>query len=188
MDDHRLAADAAHGDEEALTALVERYRSYVYTIAYRIASDEDDALDIAQNVFLRLYERIGQFSGRGRFRAWLAAIASREALSFLRRAGRRETPVAPEVLEVLADERQSNNPRNPRQMAETAQRKELVESVVARLSPQQRAIFALRVGEDMPPKEIAERLGIPGRQVYTQLHRTIARIRKALMEKGVLET
>ena len=188
MDDHRLAADAARGDEEALTALIERYRSYVYTIAYRIALDEDDALDIAQNVFIRVVEKIGQFAGRGSFRAWLASVASREALSFLRRRPNRETPTEPAVLEALSDERHGNAPDNPRRIVETAERMRLVESVMQCLSPQQRAIFALRAVEDMRPREIAEHLGIPARQVHNQLHRTIARIRRALMDRGVLET
>lgn len=104
MEDRILASAASNGDPAAFTALVERYRAYVYAIAYRIVLHEDDALDIAQTVFLRLVERIGDFEGRGPFRRWLAAIAVREALSHRRRERRREEPTDPDTLDRLRED------------------------------------------------------------------------------------
>ena len=180
MDDALLAAAAAEGDQEAFTALVERYRPYVYTIAYKIALHEDDALDITQNVLVRLVERIGSFNGTGTFRGWLAAVASNEALSYLRRPGRRETAMEPEIVADLSDQRQSREGKDARDVLDAAQRRRLVEQEMQNLSPQQRAILALRLREDMGPQEIARRLGLPARQVRVQLHRAIAKIRDAL--------
>jgi len=185
LEDNRLAAAAARGDDEAFTILVERYRSYIYTIAFKITLHADDALDITQNVFVRLVEKIGSFNGRGPFRAWLATIAAREASDFLRRPSRRETSTDPQVLASLSDKRQNNRAPDQRDVLDTSQRRRLVEAAMARLSPKQRAIFALRLKEDMGPKEIAQRLGLPAGQVRSQLHWAIAKIRQALARESI---
>jgi len=183
LEERELAAAAAAGDEQAFTQLVERYRSYVYTIAYKIALDEDDALDIAQNVLVRLIEKIGAFNGTGTFKAWLGTIAVREAVSFLRRAGAREVPTAPETLQEIPDQGfDGRGRRDPLEALDAAQRRRRVETAMRQLAPQQRAIFALRFVEDMRPKEIAERLGLPPRQVRSQLHNAIDRIRQIVAE------
>jgi RNA polymerase sigma-70 factor (ECF subfamily) len=184
LEDQRLAAAAANGDDEAFTILVERYRPYVYTVAYKIVLDPDDALDITQNVFLRLVEKIASFNGRGTFKAWLATMASREAINYLRRPSRRETATEPDVLAEMSDRLRRGEVADPREALDTAQRRRLVETAMADLSPQQRAVFALRLREDMGPKEIAERLGLPASQVRAQLHRAMARIRQALVAQG----
>jgi len=184
LDDRNLAAAAARGDQEAFTALVMRYRRYVYTIAYKIVLHEEDALDISQNVFLRLSERVGQYDGRGAFRSWLATMTAREALDHRRRTGRRVIGVDPEILLGLAEQHRPGTPDHPRnRFAATEQRKQ-VEEALGTLSAQQRAIFALYLGEEMRPVEIAGQLGLPARQVRVQLHRGIQKIRQALCEES----
>ena len=185
LEDKKMAAAAARGDREAFTALIERYRRYMYSVAYRIALNEDDALDITQNVLLRLVSKIGQYNGRGAFRSWLATITSNEAMSFLRRAVRkRERAFDPVDLDaVAASEGLSSKIHSPRRAADLEQERELVEKAMSGLSTQQRAIFALRFREEMPPREISERLGLPPGQVRSQLHRAIARLRDIVAEK-----
>jgi RNA polymerase sigma-70 factor (ECF subfamily) len=181
LDESRLVAEAAQGDQRAFAALAERYRAYIYTIAYRITLNPEDALDVTQNVFVRVVEKLGAFNGRGPFRAWLATIAAREASDHLCRPSRREITTEPERLAQMAETPPSNsNDGNPRDAVDRAQRRRLVEQAMAGLSPQQRAVFALRWHEEMGASEIAERLGLSAGQVRVQLHRAIARIRDAL--------
>lgn len=190
LEDHLLASAAARGDESAFSSLVERYRSYIYTIAYRILLHEDDALDAAQTVFLRLVEKIGDFNGRGPFRRWLAAIAVREALTFRDRRRPREQPMDPVDLSREQDRRQaggnpasgSNSARSPLESAARNERRVRVEAAIARLSPQQRAIFVLRFREDLGPSEIAAQLDLPSAHVRVQLSRALARLREILGE------
>ena len=72
---------------------------------------------------------------------------------------------------------------NPRLAFETEERLRLVDQAMVALSPQQRAILTLRLKEGMRPAEIAERLGIAGKQVRSQLHRAIKKIREMLQRK-----
>jgi RNA polymerase sigma-70 factor (ECF subfamily) len=182
LEDASLAAAAAGGDGGALATLAERYRRYIYVIAYKIVLNEEDALDITQNVLMRLVQKIGSYRGAGAFRSWLGAIAAREALDH-RRGGRRETALDPAVLETLTDGRMSSRERNPRELLETARRLSLVEEALAGVSAQQRAIFVLRLREDLKPREIAVELGIPAQQVRSQLCRALAKVKEAVKER-----
>lgn len=186
---------------------MERYRGYVYTIAYKITLDEDDALDVAQTVFLRLVERIGDFDGRGPFRRWLATIAVRESITHRRRVARRETAFDPAALAEIREGRRDgdggwgvggdeagtagfgagggaagSSGESPRDRILRLERRDRVEAAMGELSPQQRAIFALRFKEDMDSAEIAERLDLPPGQVRVQLCRAVARLRELVGE------
>lgn len=184
LEDHQLAAAAAGGDQCAFATLAQRYRRYIYAIAWRIVMDEDEALDIAQEVLLKLARRIGQWRGDGSFKAWLGAMTSRTALDQLRRSGRRETPVDPTAwvesaeLEVVAGGRV----RSPVEVAEAAERRALVARSMAALTEQQRAILVLRLEEELKPTEIAERLALKPAQVRSQLSRAVARLKEELAE------
>jgi len=180
LEDHGLARAAAQGDQEAFTVLVERHRRLIYTIAYKVTLNVEDALDVTQDVLLRLSEKIGSFRGTGTFRGWVAAIAARSAVDHIRRReARRETPIDPAELTNIAD-RDGGRRDGAADGPDYEAQRELVERAIPYLSPQQRAVFLLRFQEGMGPKEIAERLGIPSRQVRGQLHRAVAKIRKAV--------
>ena len=181
LEDADLVATAADGNQEAFTSLVKAYRGYIYALAYRVVLNVDDALDVTQNVFLKLAHKIGQFNGKGSFRAWLAVVTTREAIDYGRRSFHRELATEPEDLALLAEKRGSQSIANPREHLEAHQRLEQVEAAMTSLSRQQRAILALRLREDMGPKEISKNLGISARQVRVQLHRAIAKVRKKVM-------
>lgn len=181
MEDNELAAAAAQGDQQAFALLVERYRPYIYTIAYKITLDQEDALDVTQNVMLRLVQRIGSFQGQGAFRSWLAAIAANEACNSRRSPHRQEVAAETEELaQILDDQTARQQQPGPREAYEMRQRRELVGRAVAELSPQQRAIIILTVKEDMKPKEVAQRLGLAENQTRSQLHRALVRLRQVL--------
>jgi RNA polymerase sigma-70 factor (ECF subfamily) len=180
LEDEQLAAAAANGDQSAFTVLFERYRRYVYSIAYRVVLDGEEALDITQNVWAKLADRIGQFERRGTFRGWLASLTARQAIDQLRQASRRETATDPVELAELCDRSDAREAPDASSRLNQAQERGWVESAMQCLSPQQRAILALQLLEDLSPKEIAERLGLPDKQVRSQLHRAIMRLREML--------
>lgn len=183
MKDESLAASAAAGDQEAFAALVERYRSYIYTLAYKITLYPEDALDVTQIVFERLTRKIGQFDRGGSFRAWLATLVTRIAIDYQRRPSRRETPVEPETLTLLPNPTDASIGTNPREQLEHIERLQQVEEAMKELPPQARAIFTLRWSENMKPQEIAHQLALPAGQVRSQLCRAISRLRQILAEK-----
>ncbi|MBI1784829.1 RNA polymerase sigma factor [Candidatus Sumerlaeota bacterium] len=182
LEDEYLAQLAAEGDREALGAIVTRYRHYVYTIAYKIVPHPDDAFDITQNTFLKLVAGIGGYKSQRRFRPWLATIAIHEAMSFARSSQKRELALPPDRLNWLIDRRQAPEGAKIIEVIERNDRRRMVEQMIGELSPQQRSIMILYLTEDLRPKEIAERLGIPASQVTTQVRRAMVRLRSIMEE------
>ncbi|MFB3789506.1 MAG: RNA polymerase sigma factor [bacterium] len=184
MDDEQLARKACRGDRDALAELVVRHRRWIYTVAYRIALREPDALDITQNVLLKLVSAVRSFQVPGNFRAWLTVLTTNAAIDYLRQAVRRESPVERDQLEALANS-WHDPPPNPREALEAKTQWRRVENALRELTLQQRAVLALWLEEDLPPREIAARLGLSPEQVRVQLFRAIAKLKTIL---GDVET
>lgn len=139
-------------------------------------------MDVTQSVFLKLTQVIHSYRGPGRVRAWISVIAVREALDFLRKPSRQEIAMEPDSLNLLRDCPEENPGSNPRSVLEKKDLQDRVREEIQYLSPQQRAIFVLYLGEDLGPKEIAERLGLNPSQVRLQLFRGVSRIQKSLRD------
>ena len=74
-----------HGDDDAFAQLMERYASGVYVLIVRITRNEEDAEELTQDVFMRVYSHIGEFAGKSEFSTWLYRIAYNIAISYSRR-------------------------------------------------------------------------------------------------------
>lgn len=90
--DEQLAAEASRegSDGPAFVALVDRFRDRVWRICYRLMSNEQDASDAAQEVFVRLFLHRAKFAGRSKYSTWVHGIAVRTCLTLRRGRGRRE--------------------------------------------------------------------------------------------------
>ncbi len=177
-----MAAAAAAGDSDAFSILALRYREHIYRVAYKVLLNPEDAMDVSQSVLLKLSRAIHSYRGPGRFRAWVSTIAVREALDFLRKPSRQEIAMEPAALNLLRDCPEEGPGSDPRSILEKQDLQDRVREEIQYLSPQQRAIFVLYLGEDLGPKEIAERLGLNPSQVRLQLFRGVSRIRKSLLD------
>ena len=180
LDDIVLVERAVRGDEKAFQLLIERHRHAMYRIAYKITLHEDDALDVCQCVYLKLTDHLIQFHPSGSFKSWLATVTARTAIDFVRKAKRREIFIEPQELEILAESMMTEE--NPSSFDALTGDDELqrIQTAMKHLSSQQRAIFALRFEEELPLKEIAERLGIPNQQIRVQLCRAVKKLKSIL--------
>ena len=190
MDDAELVSAAQGGDQSAFCTLVQRYRAYVYTIAYKIVLHEEDALDVTQEVFMRAAQEMRSYSGRGSFKSWLAACAAKASISEQRKWARREQ-IAPRA--ELDDEQwqrlqSTNGPQrsesiNARDAVERDWQRSRLDDAMKSLSPQQRAILALHLREEFSTREIAQHLSVGESQVRTQLARAVQRLRAIVSEQ-----
>ncbi|MCP4710183.1 MAG: RNA polymerase sigma factor, partial [Planctomycetes bacterium] len=76
MDDNQLIERTLQGDQSSFTALIERHRRYIYHIAYKITLHEEDALDVCQQVYIKLMNRLDAFQPGGSFKSWLAVMTT----------------------------------------------------------------------------------------------------------------
>src|SRR5687768_7587916 len=90
LSDDQLLAHAADGCKDALEELFRRYRSVAFRVAYRLLSNEADALDAVQEAFVKALTHLPSFQGRSSFKTWLLRVVSNAALDLGRQRGRRE--------------------------------------------------------------------------------------------------
>ena len=153
-DDRQLVQTIRQGDTEAFETLVRRKTSKVYALCYRIISNAEDAKDISQLVFIKLWENLEKYDPAYAFDTWLYRMVTNVAIDFMRNKQSRENAVNSNLrlVKTSADAEQ----------AVVIQRKEIekvFDEVSTSLSPKQKTIFVMNQMEDLPSAEIAKILG-----------------------------
>lgn len=155
-----------NGDREAFRQLFERHKDRVYSIAlYFFGGDEATAGDVTQQVFLKLFTKIGQFRGGSEFTTWLYRLATNACVDELRRR-RRFLPFGDATPGREPFEKSSQEASVAR--AEVA---ELVKEAVAELKPKLRVAILLKYFEELSYEEIAAVLGCSKGTVASRLNR-----------------
>jgi RNA polymerase sigma-70 factor (ECF subfamily) len=152
--DVELAREARGGDLVAFEALVARKTPIVLSVARRIVGDREDARDVAQMVFLRVWEQLARYDEKYSFNTWLYRIATNLAIDFLRSSKSREKAHGATLHLVRAREEATG--AETTRAAEEEGLSRLFERASARLTGKQKAAFVLREMEDRDTKEIAD--------------------------------
>jgi RNA polymerase sigma-70 factor, ECF subfamily len=157
LPDRDLAVRARGGDMVAFETLVTRKTSAVVSLARRIVGNSEDARDVAQMVFLRVWNEIHRYDEKYSLNTWLYRIATNLSIDFLRSARSRERAHGATLH--IVREREESTAAEATRNAEDAELARLFETVSGRLSEKQKAAFVLREMEDCETREIAEILG-----------------------------
>ncbi len=153
-DDRELVQTIRQGDDRAFELLVRRKTSKVYAVCYRIIGNAEDAKDISQLVFIKLWENLEKYDAQYAFDTWLYRMVTNVAIDFMRNKQSRDNAVNStlRLVKTAADAEQSV----------VVQRKE-IENVFAEvssvLSPKQKTVFVMNQIDDLPSSEIATILG-----------------------------
>jgi RNA polymerase sigma-70 factor (ECF subfamily) len=169
-----LVGACQRGERDAFHALFEAYKNKVYSIALRFSGDEATAMDIAQDVFVKLFSSIRDFRGDSSFDTWIYRLVVNNCLDHRRRSWRL-LPLADEVavgLRVAGGSSLDDLLRS-----EMGDR---VRSAVDRLSPDLRMVVVLRYTEGMSYDEIAEVLGCSTGTVASRLNRAHKKLERRL--------
>jgi RNA polymerase sigma-70 factor (ECF subfamily) len=165
-DELELIRAAAAGDRRAFGELVRIKRELVVRAAYQITGDMDDALDVAQGVFLKLWQGLKSFDLRRRFDTWLYRVTVNAAIDMLRSQGPRGfiQPMPPDAPDPAAD-----GEREAGAAVDLARLRQAFLRLAARLAPKQRAAFVLREIEGLPTSEVARVMGVTESTVRNHL-------------------
>ncbi|MCC6649686.1 MAG: sigma-70 family RNA polymerase sigma factor [Candidatus Eisenbacteria bacterium] len=179
--DDELITRSQRGDQRAFAEIVRRYQRSVYRVAYALTRNASDADDLAQETFLRAWGAIGRFELGSPLYPWLARICTNQAFSLFRTRKRRpETPIEP-LLEAgkqwgVDDDPADHTARNERDSA--------LQDCFAQLPPEQQAVLALRVMQDMSYDEIAKTLNVPIGTVMSRLSRARVELKKLMQQRS----
>lgn len=184
-----LIRRAAAGDEDAFSALLDRYEKMVYNLAFQYTRHREDAADITQDVFIKLWRTLGSFRGDCSFSGWVFRIARNTTLDYLRRQSNHPTlslTVEDEDTDErgreieLADDRPEHDPAL---QAEQNERTAALQAAIASLRADHREILILRDMRGFSYTEIAEMLGLEMGTVKSRLSRARIHV-KEFLEKG----
>jgi RNA polymerase sigma-70 factor, ECF subfamily len=174
-DDPVLVERCRKGDRAALAALVARYQGPIYNAAYRVLGNPEDANDIAQDVFLKIVERLDGYDSKFKFFSWIYRIAINESLNVLR--GRRRDDPLDEDRELPAPE--SANPEWKASQAELSRR---VQGALMGMKADDRVVVTLRHFSGCSYAEIAQILDVDEKTVKSRLFEARRRLRLLLKD------
>jgi RNA polymerase sigma-70 factor (ECF subfamily) len=178
-----MAEPAAPADREALSQALVEHGDRLYALALRVTRDPDLAGDAVQEAFATALARIGDFRGESSLGTWLHRIVYNKSIDLLRLRGR-QAPLADEESETDED-RLARLPawsRPPDEILYGEETRQALDAALARLTPQQRAVFTLREMEGLSTDEVASMLDLEPGAVRVHLHR--ARLRLGEHFKG----
>lgn len=176
-DDRELALRARAGDSVAFETLVVRKTPAVVSVARRIIGDAEEARDVAQLVFLRVWDSLGRYDEKYSFNTWLYKIATNLSIDFLRANRSREKAHGATLH--LVRRREASIEDEATLSLEASQVARLFETVSSGLTEKQKAAFVLRELEDLDSSEVAAALGCRESTVRNHLFNA----RKALQKR-----
>src|ERR1051325_10572358 len=183
--DGELVRAAIAGRDTSFEELVRRYQWAIAAYVYRMIGDYDAALDLTQEVFIKVYNSLSRYRSEFKFSTWIYKIAHNAAIDHLRRHAVREqiisTGIDGERGEVTIESRRLT----PEQESERKERRTEIESVVQLLQPSYRELIVLRHSHDLSYDEIAEVTGLPLGTVKNRLFRAREAMRDLLLQRGI---
>jgi len=175
IDDKVLVSQVLSGDRQAFRVLIKQHERLVGHMIARLIDQQEDREELCQDVFLRVYEKLGEFTFQSKLSTWIATIAYRHGINHLRKR-------KIEIRELPEDEtyrKQFISEENVEENFSEQQLDNLVMSLIDQLPPQYKTILTLYHVQDMSYTEIVEITGLPEGTVKNYLFRA----RQLLKEK-----
>ncbi len=149
--DAELVKELKNGHQVAFNELVRRYKERVYWVARRMVGSHDDADDIAQEVFIKVYRSIDSFREESSFYTWVYRIATNTSINFLKRKKLRELIRFDDLVAPLISVEDQ-----PDETIEREENTALIERAIQRLPQKQRQVFIMRYYDELSYEEMAK--------------------------------
>jgi RNA polymerase sigma-70 factor, ECF subfamily len=172
------------GDRDAYRVLVERHFRAVARVAFRITGDEADAEDVAQEAFLRAYNKLPSFRQDATFSTWVMRIAMNTSLNLVERRKRDLSHRAPRIADDSAADADTvqvaDGKHGPEEALLTREAVSMRKAAMAQLTPMERTAFTLRHMEEVSMMEIATALNITVNSAKQAVFRAVSKLRRSL--------
>ena len=185
VNDRDLVASAVAGAECSFEELVRRYQRPIAAYVYRMVGDYESALDLTQEIFIKVYNSLRRYRSEFKFSTWIYKIAHNSAVDHLRRSTTREQPLINGPEDDPFELPLESNRLSPEQESERKERRIEIEGVVRGLPSSYRELVVLRHSQDLTYEEIVEVTGLPLGTVKNRLFRAREMMRQQFLEKGI---
>jgi len=172
------------GDDAAFKTIVEAWQDMVYNTSLGIVQNAQDAEDVAQEVFIQVYESVGQFKGDSKFSTWIYRIAVTKSLDHLRKKKRKKRFAFLESLFGVNEEEVRHEPdfHHPGITLENKENAAVLFKAIEKLPDNQKTAFALHKVEGLSYQEVAEVMETTVSSVESLMHRAKSNLKKILTE------
>jgi RNA polymerase sigma factor (sigma-70 family) len=168
------------GDTGAFKFLVEKYQQMVYTLAFKITGNNEEAEDAAQEIFVKCYRSLSSYNDRAAFATWLYRITYNHAVDTVKKNHRKWHT---EKRDVEAETGESEDYYLDEKL-DLKEIKVLLKDAIHRLSPQDQVIVTLYYYDDLPLRDIAEIMGIKENNAKIKLYRIRSKLLELLQSKN----
>src|SRR5258705_13897057 len=183
--DRDLVATAISGVEGSFEELVRRYQRPISAYVYRMVGDYEAALDLTQEIFIKVYGSLARYRAEFKFSTWIYKIAHNSAVDHLRRNATREQSL---IIGTEGDQYElpiESGRLTPEEESERKERRIEIEAVIRTLPGNYRELIILRHSQDLTYEEIVEVTGLPLGTVKNRLFRAREMMRQHFMERGI---
>jgi RNA polymerase sigma-70 factor (ECF subfamily) len=178
-----LVKQAQAGDKKAFEKLVRTLEKQVYMTAFAIVPDRDEAADITQDTFVKLYHHLKKIRSEAGFKCFVFKMATNRAIDRLRKLKRKKLSLDGDgTLPASEQIKLSRRTESPDKLIEKRELMDRVQAVVDRLPPRQKLCLILADLDGLSKKEIAKTLGCPQGTVRSNLHMARLKLREALKD------
>ncbi len=188
-EDNALILAAQQGDPQAFRKLVERHQRRVFAIAVGIVRDENDARELTQEAFIRVYKGLDQFKGGSSFFTWLYRIVTNLAIDLMRRPGRRDAEFVDDRYandgqsdEALAPFMSHVDGADPFQAVRRGEITRRLQEALDALPPYHLGVILMREVEGMSYEEMAQAMGVSKGTIMSRLFHARQKLQRALRD------
>lgn len=184
--EYSLIQRARKGEHDAFAALVDEHQRYIYNLAFRVLKDENEALDLTQETFVRAWTALPNFKGQSQFRTWLYRIVTNLCYNRLPNLRRSLNDLGDDVMEDIPESKIDN----PAREFESSETKTHLYKAIDELDANYKVLITLRYQNELSYDEIASTLNLPLGTVKTGIFRAKEQLRKslALLEESWIST
>lgn len=184
-----LVKKAQKDDMQAFEQLVDNYRNKVFNIAYRIIGNYEDASELAQEVFIRIYKALKKFKGRSSFSTWVYSITKNVCYDEIRKRKNKKIVYLDNDIELeeskIKRQLKDEGPQ-PDEIIEKSEIGEIIQEAIQKLSFEHRIVIVLRDIQGYSYDEIAEIVNCPAGTVKSRISRARKSLKRILEENREL--
>lgn len=179
ISDEILVTKVLHGETEAFAYIVDRYKVQIYNLMFRYSNTREDAADMTQDVFCRVFERLNNYQNRDQFFSWLYTVALNYAKDWAKKKNNRRRTLARFSVEAMTNEATSAH-----SLLEADQEASSLTAALETLADDRREMVILRYRHERTIRELAGIFGLSDSAVKMRLHRAIEDLRSKLKKTG----
>ncbi|WP_249306110.1 RNA polymerase sigma factor [Lederbergia citrea] len=163
------------GNKQAYTHIINKYKNQLYATILRMTKNPQDAQDLAQEAFIKVYHQLGKYDGKGLFSSWIYRVTINHCMDEFRKKRYKQVEMTEDLLE---------NPNHPEVIFLKKEKNRQLERLIATLPEDERMIILLRYVNELTYEEISELVGAPVSTVRNKLHRAKKKMRNTVKREG----